>query len=88
MTPKLTEEMREAIRKHPGTPLYVVDAETQTTYVLLPAETYQRVEALLYDNTEPNPDEHLPLAHEALQDAWDAPGMEQYDDYDSHRPKS
>lgn len=62
MRPKLTEEMREAIRHHAGTPLYVVDAETQTRYVLLPAETYQRVQALLYDDTEPNPDEHLLLA--------------------------
>jgi len=40
---------------------------------------------LLYDDSEPDVREFLPLAHDAFKDAWDAPGMEAYDDYDAHR---
>ncbi len=31
------------------------------------------------DEGEPNPDEFLPLIHEALKEDCDAPGMEAYD---------
>lgn len=80
MTPNLTDEMRDAIREHPESPVYVVDTETQTRYVLLPDDTYQRVRALVMEDADPDPDEFLPLAHEAFSEAWDAPGMDQYDD--------
>jgi hypothetical protein len=88
MTPKLTDEMRQSLSEHPGQPVYVVDASTQKSYVLVPADTYQKVQALLYDDSQPNPNEFLPLVHEALKDDWNAPGMESYDNYDAHRPKS
>jgi len=81
----LTDEMRKAVEEHPDRPVYVLDRETHTRYVLLPADTYERVRALLYDDSGATPDEFLPLAHEAFQEDWDAPGMDQYQDYDSHR---
>jgi hypothetical protein len=31
------------------------------------------------DDGETDPNEFLPLIHEALKDDWDAPGMEVYD---------
>ena len=37
------------------------------------------------DEGELNPDELLPLAHEAFADIWDAPGMEAYENYDLHK---
>ena len=85
MIPQLTDEMRRAVEEHPDRPVYVLDRETHTRYVLLPADTYERVRALLYDDSDATPDEFLPLAHEAFQEDWDAPGMDQYQDYDSHR---
>ena len=88
MMAKLTDDMREAIKQHPGAPVYVVDMETQAKYVLLPEDKYRRVQPLLYDDSEFDPDEYLPLATEAFEEAWNAPGMEQYDNYDFHRPKS
>jgi len=77
--------MQRAIAAHPGQPLLVEDSTTKATYVLIPESTYQRVQPLLYDDSEPDVREFLPLAHDAFKDAWDAPGMEAYDDYDAHR---
>ena len=86
MTPKLSDEQREAVQQHPNQPVYVVDAITRDEYVLLPAETYQKVKALIGDDF--NPEEFLPLVQEAIAEDIDAPGMELYDDYDAHRPKT
>ena len=88
MIPQLTDEMRQALSEHPEQPLVVLDAATQKSYVLVPVGVYQKVQALLFDAGEPNPDEFMPLAHEAFQKDWDAPGMELYDDYDRHRQSS
>ncbi len=88
MTTNLTDEMRQALAEHPNRPLHLVDATTQKSYVLLPTGIYQKVEPLLFDDSEPNPDEFLPLAQEVLADDWNAPGMEAYDDYDRRRQQS
>lgn len=82
MSPELTQEMRQALADHPHEPVLVVDNATQQEYVLVPADAYQRIQALLYDDTDPDPDEFLPLAHEAFEEDWDAPGMEVYDKMD------
>lgn len=90
MTPRITinEEVRRSLQEHPSKGVPVEDDSTHVQYVLVPIDTYQKVESLIYDASEPDPDEFLPLAHEALSDDWDAPGMEAYDDYDSHKPAS
>ena len=84
---KLSPEQREAIRQHPGVPISVVDTETGAKYALVQAEAFQKVQALLAGGAF-DPDEFLPLVHEALAEDIDAPGMELYDDYEAHRPKS
>ena len=83
---KLSPEQREAIREHPGVPIYVMDAETGRNYVLVPAETFQKVQALLAGG-EFDPEEFMPLVQEAVAEDIDAPGMELYDDYEAHRPQ-
>lgn len=83
----LSPEQREAIRQHPGVPICVVDAETGAKYALVQAEAFQKVQAL-FAGDEFDPDEFMPLVHEALAEDIDAPGMELYDDYEAHRPQS
>lgn len=83
---KLSPEQREAIQQRPGMPIYVVDAETGAEYALVQAEAFQRVQALLVGG-DFDPNEFMPLVHEAVAEDLDAPGMDLYDDYDSHRPK-
>ncbi len=86
MHPKLSNEQREALQKEPGKPITVEDDQAQALYVLLPFDTYQKVQALV-GGEEFDPNEFMPLVHEALADDIDAPGMELYDDYDAHRLK-
>jgi len=88
MTPQLTPEMRAALAAHPGQPLFVEDAATKSTCVLISESAFQKIQPLIYDTSDPNVMEFLPLAHEALAASWDAPGMEAYDDYEAHRKKA
>ena len=43
MTPKLTDEMREALVQHPDSPLRVRDESTQKLYVLVPEDDLRRM---------------------------------------------
>ena len=86
MTPRITPEMQEALAANPNQPLYVLDASIGKSYVLIAATTFEKVQPLIYDASEADVSELLPLAQQALASDWDAPGMELYDDYDKHRP--
>ena len=84
---KLSPEQREAIKRHPGVPICVVDTESGGKRAIIQAGAFQRVQALLAGD-EFDPDEFMPLVHEAVADDIDAPGMDLYDDYEPHRRKS
>ena len=43
MTPKLTEEMREALGRQPGGPIEIQDDETNAVYVLVARETFDKL---------------------------------------------
>ena len=47
MTPKLTDEMRQALQQQPAGPVEIPDDETQRVYVLIDAELHQRAMAAL-----------------------------------------
>jgi hypothetical protein len=84
MTPKLSEDQRQAITEHGGAPVYVVDAATNATYVLLRAEQFEKMKAI----TDGDDVEAMyPLIDEVMKEDWDDPAMKVYDDYDAHRPK-
>jgi len=86
MALRLSDEQRAAVQQHPNQAIEVVDGVTQEQYVLLPAATYKKVQALFAGDYDP--DEFMPLVHDALAEDLNAPGMELYDDYDAHRSKS
>jgi hypothetical protein len=43
MTPKLTDEMRHALRSHPDGPVEIEDAETRQVYVLVAKESFREL---------------------------------------------
>jgi len=45
MTPKLSEDLRQAITKSGGAPVYVVDTATNASYVLMRAEQFEKLKA-------------------------------------------
>jgi hypothetical protein len=86
MTPKLTDELRQAIEERGGAPLYLVDA-TDNQYVLMRADQYEKVK-LLFEGDDLDPREIYPLIDEVMKEDWDDPAMDIYNDYDAHRPPS
>jgi len=84
MTPKLSDEQRAALEQQAGRPVLVIDPVRQAEYVLIPAETYQRMRALLAP-------EHFDIraTYTAQEQAlgaggWNDPALDAYNDYDAH----
>jgi hypothetical protein len=88
MTPKLTQELSQALAMQPGQPLKVEDPLTHAQYVLVQLEVYERLQqAMDYDASEPAPRASYPAFTRAVKDDLEAPGMERYDDDASSHPQ-
>src|SRR4051794_28038310 len=89
MTPKLTDDQRQAIEARGGAPVFLVDATTNANYVLLRAEQYEKIKALFGEDAEDfDPRALYPHVEQSFGRAgWDDPAMDVYNDYDAHRPK-
>jgi D-alanine-D-alanine ligase-like ATP-grasp enzyme len=86
MTPELSDDLRQAIEESGGGPVYIVDAKTNASYVVIRAEQYQSLAALLADAEGFDPSELYPLiARSAAAAGWDDPEMDEYNDYDAHK---
>lgn len=74
MTPRLSEDQRQAIEKRGGAPVYVVDATSNASYVLLRAEQFEKMRA----DTEGEVLEAMfPLVADIEPDDWE--DISQYD---------
>jgi hypothetical protein len=70
----LTPEQRQEIQKAGEEPVRLADPETQTEYVILKADVYDRIRALADDTRAA-----YPLAMKVFgQDGWDDPQMDEY----------
>ena len=78
MIPTLTDEQRRAIEEHGGTPILLLDVVTNASYVLMRAEQYEKVRALL-EVEEFDPREAYPFIDEVMRedDALD-PTLDSY----------
>jgi hypothetical protein len=85
---ELTDQQRREIeqaREHPAT---IMDRQTDTAYVLVPKDIYDRLVGLLYDEADVGDEElRLRLARAAAGSGWEEPGMEAYDRYDEELKK-
>jgi hypothetical protein len=74
MTPRLSEDQRQAIEERGGAPVYVVDAASNASYVLMRAEQFEKLRA----DTEGEVLEALyPLVADIEPDDWE--DISQYD---------
>jgi len=85
MKPKLTDEMRDAIREAGNTPVEVQDGTTNAEYVLVSKDLFERVRALVVDE-EFNIEDTYAAQAEALRGIWDDPELDIYNNYDAHKP--
>ena len=77
MTP-LTPEQRQEIQRADEEPVRLADLETRAEYVLLKADVYDRIRALLNDTRS-----SYPLAMRVFgEDGWDNPQMDEYNALD------
>ncbi|MGO9915341.1 MAG: hypothetical protein ACLQIB_11595 [Isosphaeraceae bacterium] len=68
MTTKLSDDLRQAIEEHGGAPVYVVDATTGVSYVLMRAEQFEKIKAIVDgDDVEAM----YPLLANIEPDDWD-----------------
>ena len=87
MMPKLTDEMREALRDKSRQPVLVEDEQTHRQYVLLPLKVYRRVRSI-FRNDEFDISDTYAAQDEALAKVWDDPELDVYDNYDARWPQA
>ncbi len=80
---QLTPEQSSAIRAAEETPLRIIDPATNTEYVLLRADVYERVRNLFDD---PTTDAFMDQIESAAAAGWDDPALDVYNDLDPRRP--
>lgn len=80
MTVKLPDELKTFVAAHPGELLELVDEQTRSAYVLVPAGQFQRLKAALDEDLA---DTYAAQVESAMRAGWDSPEMEEYDNYDS-----
>jgi len=82
----MPKELQQAVRTSQGQPIRLADPEMNTEYVVLPAEIYDQMQGLLYDDASLTNDEQQNLLIKAgLRAGWDDPEMEVYNDLDPRR---
>ena len=80
-----TPEQRQEIQRAGEEPVLVEDPETRIEYVILKAELYKRLQALI--STESlDPSETYRAVDRAFAEGWSDPKMAEYDKYESQRP--
>jgi len=78
MNLKLTDDQRQAIEDHGGTPIYVVDDMTNASYVLMRADQFERVKGFLEEN-DFDPREAYPFVERVMrEDDANDPTLESY----------
>jgi hypothetical protein len=78
MTLKLSDELRQALAQ--PTPPRLLDEQTNTAYILIREDLYERLRALL-DDDEFDVREAYPLMDEvARREGWDDPELDVYND--------
>lgn len=79
---RLTRKQSSAVRAAAETPPRIVDPATNTEYVLLRADVYERVRHLFDD---PAADAFMAQIESAAAAGWDDPTLDVYNDLDPRR---
>jgi hypothetical protein len=77
MTVRLPDELRTVVVTCSGVPLELVDEQTHESYVLLPADEFQRLKMASEDDLD---DTYRAQVESAMQAGWDDPRMDEYND--------
>ena len=83
----ISEELRQAVNESKTKLVHLVDPETNSEYVVLPAETFaQMQEGQFYDDSPLTDEEQKELLVEfGISLGWDDPEMDVYNELDPRR---
>lgn len=81
---ELTAEQQLALSAE-RQPARVLDPRTKETYVLVPADVYDRITGSLPGDQDIDPRDAYPLVDEVFAEDWDDPKMAEYDRYEEHK---
>lgn len=82
----LPKELQEAIRTSHGQPVRLADPNTNEEYIVLRADLYDQIQAMLYNDTPITNEERESLLIKAgLRAGWDDAEMDVYNDLDPRR---
>jgi hypothetical protein len=79
-----TDALFHALAGSPGEPIFLVDDGGSTTHVVISAEAYSRLKALL-EEAPFDIRETYAAQTQALAKVWDDPELDLYNQYDQHR---
>ena len=82
---ELTNEQHQALEQHGAEPVRAIDPATNAEYVLLRAELYDRLKALLSEDAEWSEGAYAAAMEIFARDGWDDPRMDTYDLLDPRR---
>ena len=85
MSVSLSVEQRRALADHPGEPVELIDEVSHARYVLLPAEQFERVKALLTSDEFDVRETYAAQSAALAAAGWDDPELDIYNDYDVHQ---
>jgi hypothetical protein len=80
MTVKLSDEQHQALAERPEQPVRVVDERTNTAYVLLREDGYERVQGLLEKDDFDIRQAYPLMDAVAAKEGWADPDMDAYND--------
>jgi uncharacterized protein YaiL (DUF2058 family) len=82
----LPKDIQDAVRTSRDQPIRLSDPETNSEYVLVPADVYDQIRELFYEHSTLTSDEKRALMLQAgLRAGWDDPEMDVYNDLDPRR---
>jgi hypothetical protein len=86
MSMPLSAEQRQAIAERPGEPIELVDEVSHARFVLLPADQFERIKALLTTDEFDLGETYAAQSAALAAAGWDDPELDIYNNYDAHRP--
>jgi hypothetical protein len=77
----ITPELRQAIEEAGDAPPRIVDPETNIDYVLIRADVYENIRALVEGDMGLDPKEMTQVMWNTMKEDWEDPKMDDYDNY-------
>jgi hypothetical protein len=68
MSPKIIDDLQQAIEEHGTRPVHLIDRTTKAEYVILRADQYEKVKILFEDEGSLDPRETYPLVDRVMRD--------------------